>query len=400
MKAKSSKQNRHELIRQYNERLVLWSVGNSNSPISRVVISEETGLSRPTVNLLIDGLRQQGVLREAGTRTGVVGRPTLLIEVNPNYSGVGAISVSSSEIILILADITGQILHEERVPFLAGSRVLEIIENSLRLALDSSGITDKKLLSCCISEPGISSNLGLTRALAPNVPNLDDSALTQRFDEEFDCPVIFENDVNLAALGEMEFGTARGENSFAFLLVDTGIGMGFMVNGDLLRGAHGAAGEAGYLPLGDVELKGKVTEVGALEAQAGAAGLLKKYTKMSNRRGVTLDDLFSLSAEKDRYAMACITGEIELISRAVLSAVALVDPAFIVLGGSIGARSSILSGVQTHVHKIAPLPVKIVASTLGDRAAVLGALSVSLNQARIKLGLPPSGIPRGVLLGQ
>jgi len=80
--------------------------------------------------------------------------------------------------------------------------------------------------------------------------------------------------------------------------------------------------------------------------------------------------------------------------------VALVDPAFIVLGGSIGARSSILSGVQTHVHKIAPLPVKIVASTLGDRAAVLGSLSVSLNQARIKLGLPPSGIPRGVLLGQ
>jgi predicted NBD/HSP70 family sugar kinase len=380
--------NRHELIRRHNESLVLHHVGQATVPVSRVVLAELTGLSRPTVNLLVDDLCESGLLREAGLRTGALGRPASLVEVNPRYGVVAAIAVDPTGIATMVCDLVGEVLAETRIPLPRRGPLVPAVASEIGRALTAAGVTDGTVLSYCISEPGVSAGQGLPRSLAPNVPVLDDAALAQLLASRDGSPVHFENDVNLAAIGEQRFGAAQGEPSFAFLLVDAGVGMGLMVKGELLRGTHGAAGEAGYLPIGEGPFTGRAARVGALETAAGRAGFLSHFRRLSGVKRVSLETVWERAASADAAALRAIQDEAELISRAVLATVALLDPAFVVLGGAIGAHPEIVARVQGRIGVIAPYATQVRASALGDRAPLLGAAATALDIARQTLGLP------------
>lgn len=388
MSADLNRPNRHELIRRHNESLVLEVIGSTDHPVSNAAIVEKTGLSRPTVNLLVDDLCRTGLIQEAGLRTGMVGRPASLVEVNPQFAAVAAIAVDSTSITVAISDLTGDIRSEERQTLAKSAPVVDAVDALLESALTRSAFKARRIRAYCVSEPGVATTTGVPRALAPNVPELDDAWLQKRLTSKNPAPIMFENDVNLAAIGEQRFGIATGEPSFAFLLVDTGIGMGFMVNGEIWRGVHGAAGEAGYLPIGEGPLTGRAARVGSLELQAGTRGLLARFRSTSGKPRATLRSLWESAAAGDDLAREVVSAEADLVSRAVLSTVALLDPAFVVLGGEIGSQPLIADAVRTHMQAIAPYPVDVRTSTLGERAPVLGALATALDVARADLSLP------------
>lgn len=388
MSAELSRPNRHELIRRHNESLVLGVIGSSDQPVSNAAIVEQTGLSRPTVNLLVDDLCRTGLIQEAGLRTGRVGRPASLVEVNPQFAAVAAISVDSTSITVAISDLTGEIRSEERQTFAKSAPLVDAVDALLDSAIERSDFPPRRIRAYCVSEPGVATSTGVPRALAPNVPDLDDAWLQKRLTSRNPAPIMFENDVNLAAIGEQRFGIATGEPSFAFLLVDTGIGMGLMVNGEIWRGVHGAAGEAGYLPIGDGPLTGRAASIGSLELQAGTRGLLTRFRSASGKPRAKLSSLWESADAGDDVAGEVVSAEADLVSRAVLSTVALLDPAFVVLGGEIGSQPLIADAVRKRMQAIAPYPVDVRTSTLGERAPVLGALATALDVARADLSLP------------
>lgn len=388
MSAEPARPNRHELIRRHNESLVLNVIGSSDEPVSHATIVDLTGLSRPTVNLLVDDLCKTGLIQEAGIRTGVVGRPASLVEVNPEFAAVAAIAVDSASITVAIADLTGEIRSEVRETLPKAAPVVDAVDALLDSSVTQSGFTSRRIRAYCVSEPGVATTTGVPRALAPNVPELDDAWLQKRLTSRNPAPIMFENDVNLAAIGEQRFGVARGEPSFAFLLIDTGIGMGLMINGEVWRGVHGAAGEAGYLPIGEGPFTGRAARVGALEIQAGTRGFLSSFRSATGKSRANLSTVWELIESGDPAAHAAVNHEADLVSRAVLSTVALLDPAFVVLGGEIGSHASIADAVRSQVASIAPYPVDVRTSTLGERAPVLGALATALDVARADVGLP------------
>ena len=101
----------------------------------------------------------------------------------------------------------------------------------------------RQLRACSIPSRGL-------LAHAPNLPGWGRQGLVGAIRDELGTAVSFENDVNLAALGERALGAGRDVGNFVFLWVGTGVGMGIVIDGELYRGAGGAAGEIGYMPVG------------------------------------------------------------------------------------------------------------------------------------------------------
>lgn len=388
MSVEPSRPNRHELIRRHNESLVLGVIGASDQPVSHAAIVDETGLSRPTVNLLVEDLCACGLLREAGIRTGVVGRPASLVEVNPDAGCVAAIAVDADGVTVGVSDLSGEIRTETRHALDRGPGLIQMVNRLVVDGVAHAGLAPEKLMAACVSEPGVSTTTGTSRALAPNTPGLDDAGLSRLLARWTTADVLIENDVNLAAIGEQRYGVAQGETSFALLYVDTGIGMGLMVNGGIWRGAHGAAGEAGFLPIGDLPLTGRSARIGSFELQAGAAGFLARYRKLSGKPRASLRTVWELGEAGDAHACEVVDTEADFISRAVLATAALIDPAFVVLGGAIGSNPLIVSAVSQKMVAISPYPIEVRGSLLGDRAAMLGALATGLDSARRRLGFP------------
>lgn len=384
---------RHELIRRHNEGRILAAVSEAGVPVSRVGIATALGLSKPTVNAVIDDLCVAGILREAGIRTGSVGRPASLVEVNPDAGMALALAFDASSMTAAVADLTGRVraLVEAELP--RADRLVAASAALVERALAEAGVSASSVRASCVSAPGVVQPESGRRALADNLPGLDDERLLGEFRRRFDGPVAIENDVNLAAIGEHRFGSAMAASNFVFLLVDTGVGMGMMVNGELLRGSRGLAGEAGYLPIGPADLDARTARVGGLESAAGSRGLLRRYrsglaASGAPRPRADLTSLFRDAEASDETALAALAEEADLIARGVLAAAVLVDPEFVVLGGRIGSHPIVIEGVRRRLGTIAPYPVEVRASGLAGRAAVMGAIARGLSGARTAVGLP------------
>ncbi len=101
-----------------------------------------------------------------------------------------------------------------------------------------------------LATPGVVNPKSGAIEMAPNITGLDHLNVVGLLSEKLGTPVVFENDINLALLGEIWHGCAQNVANVAFLALGSGVGLGLYVNGRLVRGENGAAGEIGYLPIG------------------------------------------------------------------------------------------------------------------------------------------------------
>jgi predicted NBD/HSP70 family sugar kinase len=175
------------------------------------------------------------------------------------------------------------------------------------------------------------------------------------------APVAIDNDVNLAALAESR---ARGVDDLAFIAVGTGVGMGIISGGRLIRGAHGAAGELGQLPVGD-HVVAPAGALGPLEAIAGGAGLAERAGTTNAR------DVF------DAGPSALLDDQATVLAAAIRAVHALLDPALIVLGGGIGCRPDVADRVLAALAAHGTPPPRLEPSRLGEDAGLLGALAAA-----------------------
>jgi glucokinase len=189
-----------------------------------------------------------------------------------------------------------------------------------------------------------------------------------------------ENDVNLAALGEQRRGRARAMSDIAFIAVGTGVGMGVVASGHIVRGAHGGAGELGSLPLATDRVASDPRALGPLEAVAGGAGLAARWAQLTGRRSDG-QDVFAAAAAGNRAAIALLDEQAIVLAMAVRAVQALLDPQLIVFGGGIGARHDVFARVQNALAAHgAPLP-ELELSALRERAGVIGAVEAALAAA-------------------
>lgn len=218
-----------------------------------------------------------------------------------------------------------------------------------------------------IGAPGITSPEGMI--LSAPVLNWRNFPLAGRLAERFGVPVRIENDVNLAALGELHFGVARGARSLVCMSLGTGIGGAVIVDGKLHRGRRGAAGEIGAFLPGPGFLGRGNPDWGALESVASGTGIAEQA-----RRQVSAEEVFAEAATGASWATELLEETVDHLSVAVANIQALLDPEVIVLcGGMSRASDRLIPAIERRLAGALPSAPRLVASTLGYRAAVLGA---------------------------
>jgi predicted NBD/HSP70 family sugar kinase len=227
--------------------------------------------------------------------------------------------------------------------------------------------------------------------LAENVPGLEGRDFRSDIAERLSLPVMLENDINLAAVGEQWAGIARGVDDFVFLSIGTGLGSGVVLRGEIHRGHNGAAGELDYV---------RAEEEDDLDPCAGAVSALAARLVAADGAGTTLVPpfdaraIFSAARKRDPVAVTVLEEEARRIARHIVPLAAVTDIALVVLGGGLGANGDLLlEPVRARLREWLPYPPRVEVSTLGDAAVLTGALAVGLRAARDNVFVARTALP-------
>jgi predicted NBD/HSP70 family sugar kinase len=205
--------------------------------------------------------------------------------------------------------------------------------------------------------------------------------LKSHLEERYTYPIAIENDVNLAALGEMWFGTQEDENNLVLLTIGTGIGAGIIINGAVYGGSHNLAGEVGYF-LPDRACMGcKYPGFGALELLASGTGIANRARQAladswpaDKLEKLTAYDVFDAVRQGEDWAGAVLDETIDYLAQLIGGISTIFDPDVIILGGGVSRSADLLiEPICSRLQDRILFVPKIRASQLGYRAAVMGA---------------------------
>jgi predicted NBD/HSP70 family sugar kinase len=383
-------ESRLSLLRELGEQSVLETIFR-RGPITRPEIAIATELSKPTVSAAVSRLEQGGLIRATGRRTGQRGRSPIAYMVSKQVGFVVGGDIGGSNLRVAAADLFGEPICDLKQPTTkAGGRALgmQLLEMVTEV-IDTAGAVHGRPLALAISTPGIiDQSTGRVTSLAYNVAPEGGFDPIEVIRDRLDIPVLVENNVNLAAVGEKWFGLARGVSTMVFILLGVGIGMGIVIDDEVVRGAHGAAGEIGYLPLSVDPFDPRHRIHGGLEDEIGAAGIVSAYN--AGRAGddpelEAVHEVFELAAQGNAAARSVVDLVAARLGTAIATVCAILDPELVVLGGGIGSSPLLLSPVRGAAASLVPITARIETSLLGDRAALRGAIAVALNTARATL---------------
>lgn len=353
-----------------------------NGPISRADLAKTTGLSKQTTSEVIDGFEQQGIARAIGRTSGNIGRSAVLYELSPEAGYVLGVDVGATNLRIVIADISSKVLCETVEPTHAqgGIRVLDQIARlAIQLARNISS-HPRRIRSIVVATPGVVNPRSGAIELAPNISGLNHLDVVGILSEKLGSPVRIENDVNLALLGEIWHGCAQGVANVALLTLGSGVGLGLSVDGHLVRGSNGAAGEIGYLPVAWDSRGLEVREPGCLEEAVASGGILRRYKEAGGAAVADVQALFERMGRGDEIATAIINQTARLVALTVAVIIATVDPQMLILGGSIGGSPGFALRVAEQLSRLSSRSVELRSSTLSNRATITGALAVALSR--------------------
>lgn len=382
-------------LRSNNERLLLDHL-RATGPTSRAQLARDTGLSKPTVSHALAALEEHGLVRAAGKVAAERGRTALLYEPDPTAGYVLGIDIGRARLRAAVADLSGEILARTDVPNRerTATAVADAAAQAAEQALDLAGIPAEQVIHAAIGTPGVFDPEDGRVRYAVNLPGWGRAGLFTRIRERLGEPELsVHNDANLAALGEYDLGAGQGSRLFVYVLIGTGLGVGIVSQGELFAGAHGAAGELGFLPVSFTAPEpapgmrpSPATEAhrrGELEEAVSADAVVRAARDRGLRGRLTAKRVFEEARAGNPAAVGAVQQEGDRIAHVVAAISAVLDPDVVVLGGGVGHGADLLlDPVRDALHKTTPLHPRLVASELGDDAVLLGALTTALRVAR------------------
>jgi predicted NBD/HSP70 family sugar kinase len=386
---------RPQHIRVMNEQLVLGHI-RAAGELSRADLARTSGLAKNTVSQALANLERSGLVRTSGVRTGLPGPQAVLYQVDPRAGYVLGLDVGSHYLRGAVTDLSGVVRARtsRRVKTRSGSGRVAELAGLGELLCAEAGIGPGDISQTVLGSPGIYDPARDALELTGSLPGWDQPGVLRGLRTAFGDTMMLENDVDAAALAEQAHGHGRDVDNFAFVSVGTGIGMGLVIGGRLHRGAHGAAGEIGYLPIpAEIDADAGVSRrQGRLEIAASASGVVRAARQAGIQGPVSARSVFAAAGRGDDRATRVVAAEALLVANAICAVVAVADPDLIVLGGGIGRAEKFLDEVAGHVRGLAPVVPEMRVSALGDDAVVDGCLAAGSNRLweRLAGGLAPT----------
>ncbi|MFC4591559.1 ROK family transcriptional regulator [Sphaerisporangium corydalis] len=381
------------LLRAINDRAAL-QVLLERGPLTRPELGALTGLSKPTASQLLSRLHDAGLVVLDGIREGLPGRTAELYRINPLAAHVAALDVTPARIAASVADITGTVTAEFRLPTPGRSAgdVVDRVRGAVNGACLQAGVAPAALHRIVIGIQGAVNPATARLGYAAHIPGWHIPDLVGTLRDGLGVPVDVENDVNLVALTEQAHGIARGHDDFVLLWADEGIGAALVLGGRLHRGATGGAGEVGYMPIVGAPTPRETGKRGdhGFQALAGGPAVLKLLRShglrgtdpaRAMRNAVRDAALGGVRAERAGSALREIAAR---LATGLAPIVSVIDPEIVVLtGGMLLAGGDVLSElVEQELHALTFPRPPVRMSTVESNPVLTGALGLALATSR------------------
>jgi glucokinase len=310
---------------------------------------------------------------------------------------IGA-DIGGTSLRLALANGTGVILGRW------SASTTSTVDAAMVLRLMREGVD--ALLREATLPPGL---LGAVAAGAPGVTNVDkgiviatsylmgwrDVPLRQMLEAEFGVPAFVDNDVNLAAIGELRAGLAQGATDFVFLAIGTGVGAGIVLKGEVHHGSIWTAGEIGYMLVpGISDAPVKRGEPGALESLVGGEGIRQQWQNRWSPNATTLPkdatatQIFDHALESNALAQEVLQLAARTLAYGIYNISLILNSPLYVLGGTVGIHPALGAATRVVLDGLgARVQPRLICSALGADAQLIGAIFLALQTANKQTAL-------------
>lgn len=365
--------NTQQGMRRRNLARVMHTV-SAEGPLSRAAVASRIGLTRAAVSTLVDELIRSGLLEELGPeRPGRVGRPGSALAVSGHGpAGIGA-EVGVDHLAVCAVDLRGEVraravrygANRGRAP----EPVIEELTGLVRRVLAEAERDGLWAAGLAVAVPGLVARDARTVVRAPNL-DWRDTDLGDLLPVDF--PLTVGNEANFGALAELWLGDGTARD-FLHVSAEIGIGAAVVVDGGLLHGTRGFAGELGHVPVRPDGPECPCGGRGCLEQYAGEEAVLRAAGLEPGEDRVGL--LAERAAEGDEDVRRALRDAGTALGIALTGAVNLLDPESVVLGGALaGLAPWLLPSLEAELDRRTAGPAcPVSVSRLGPEGPLLGA---------------------------
>ncbi|WP_433297260.1 ROK family protein [Actinoplanes sp. CA-030573] len=376
------------LLRALNDRAALELL-LARGPLTRAQLGEMTGLSKVTASQLVERLEQRGLVRRVGEQAGGRGPNAQLYAVTPGSAHVIGVDVGPERVVAACADITGAIVSRVEQSTKDTDDPVGVVHNAVVQAATEAGTDMTSVRRVVLGTPGLVDPESGEISFAWDLPRWH-RGLLDDLRRDLSTPVVFGNDVNLAAIAEQSTGAAKGESDFVLVWAGRGVGLASVIGGKLHQGATGAAGEIGYLAVAGTEVprhQGKRSQKGGVRGgfQTIAGGdAVRAIGKKYGFRGAEAADVIRSAVAAGEAGDQVLDELAEKLALGVAAACVVLDPPLVVLAGEVSQAGGpgLAERVEREVAAITLVTPKVVIAGVEDEPVLHGALHTALDAVR------------------
>jgi predicted NBD/HSP70 family sugar kinase len=377
-----------KLLRVLNDQAALKLLLD-DGPQTRAQLAERTSMSKVTASQMMERLQSRGLVEVVGSKSGGRGPNASLYAVVPSFAYVVGVEVGPVSAKGACADFTGRIVGRAEIDIEGSTDPVSVVRRVVTDAVADAGVEMSRIRRVVLGTPGVIDPVSGEIGFSWNLPAWH-RGLRTALNEELAPEVVIENDVNLATIAEQRSGGAGGASDFVFAWFGGGLGLGVILGGRLYRGASGAAGEIGFLPVpgGELPTGGVVTRLskGSYQRVIGGDAVVEIGAK-HGFAGAEPEDVVTAAVAAGEEGAACLDEIARGMALGIVAVCVLFDPTVVVLGGPVGYTGGLeLAGrVAAHTSQLAPVTPSVVAGTVASEPVIRGAVLLGLDAVRAGL---------------
>ncbi len=377
--------------------LAILEVIRKNGPISRTDISKTTELNIVTVSNYVNHYIKKGLVMEGELDESTGGRKPVLVELNAKAGYIVGVGLNMLSIVGVLVGLEINVIAElkrERPPENSEAVIERMVDMAAEI-IEKAEIDREKIVGVGVGVPGIIDERGRTIRWPQSLGEKDISvclSIKDTFEKRLNIPTFVENDANAAVLGEKWLGLDRDVRHMLYMF--SGVGCGILVNGEIYRGATGAAGELGInsgkatreysqqiaTQLGRWEMDIGMVLRARQAMEKGEKSVLKDFTGGDFSR-LNFKEIVRAVKERDALALKIVEQAGNDLGKKIAFLVNLLNPEIVVIGGGIeDCGAPLLDAVKAAIKEWsveeASTQVKIIPSAFGENAVALGVVGI------------------------
>jgi predicted NBD/HSP70 family sugar kinase len=362
----------------------MFQLLRDGQPRTRADLAATTGQARSTIAARVDLLLAAGLVTPTGEAVSTGGRPPATFAFNPGARVVLAVDLGATHVRLAVTDLAGTVLSEHHEPLAIADGPDVVLDRVATIGLTLISDAGRRLADLAgvgVGLPGPVEHSSGRPINPPIMPGWDDADVPGHLGQLLGVPVLVDNDVNIMALGEHATEYPQVDH-LLFVKVATGIGAGIISDGQILRGAQGAAGDLGHIAApGGSDVPCRCGNTGCLEAVASGQAVATRL-RAQGFDVATSVDVVALVRGGNLVASQAVREAGREIGGVLAACVSMLNPSMIVIGGVLAeAGEHLLAGIREVVYRrslpLATQHLRIVASQTKGRAGVLGASAMA-----------------------